>query len=131
MDFKNRTTYSFSVYGAGLIPTDFSRAYVKAIVDAQMARTLGNDIDATQALIRSQLPSNTPANLEDYTFLIVQLPSGQQTAVAVEWINLSTVQVVQSQAVRITTARGITLDDVERIRVFFSSLNINIDLELI
>lgn len=131
MNFETKTTYSFTVYGAGLLGTDFSRATVLAIMDTNTARMIGHDVDATHALIRSSLPQNAVANLEDYTFLLVELPTKQKTVVAVEWIDQSTIQVVRGIAARITTDRGLTNDDVERIRVFFASVGIAANIELI
>lgn len=131
MDFRLKATYGFDIYGAELLPTDFSKVTVIGILDAVTARSLGHDVDATQAMIRPYLPSNSLTNVADYSFLHVQLPSGVKTVVAEQWIKSDTVEKIDGVGLRITTARDLSNSQVERIRQFFSAVAIPVEMEVI
>lgn len=130
MNFVPDTTYSFEIYGAGIITTDFSRAKVIGIVTSRIARGV-SDIDARQSQIRPHLPQNSPTDQDRYTYLIVELPTKQQTAVAVEWIKQDTIRVVSGIGVRITTEKNLSSDDVERIRVMLATAGIAANIEVV
>ncbi len=129
MMFQKKQAYSFSIYGAAVIPTSFRNCVVLgAEMDASLVRSMGHDIDAQQALILPYLPKNGLTNLDEYTFITVQLSSGIKTAVAVEWIDPSTYEVVTGMGVRITTQRNLTQEDVRRISEFFSMMGLEINM---
>lgn len=130
MQFIPGTTYSFEIYGSNLVTTEFERCTVTGIVTARLARNTA-DIDALQALVRPSLPQNSPTDHNRYTYLIVELPTRQITAVAVEWIKQDTVRVVDGVGVVITTERNLSTDDVERIRLMLASAGISAKIEIV
>lgn len=130
MQFIPGTTYSFEIYGSNLVTTEFKQCVVTGIVTSRLARNTA-DIDALQALIRPSLPQNAPTDHNRYTYLILELPTRQITAVAVEWIKQDTVRAIDGVGVVVTTERNLSTDDVERIRLMFASAGISARIEIV
>jgi hypothetical protein len=88
-------TYSFSVYPVAVLGTAFKNVLIMDNLSAETAIALGEDIYARHALIAPSLPDTTQKkDPTKYRYLKIKLPSGKTQIIALEWVNLSTVELV-------------------------------------
>lgn len=113
--FELKKAYSFSVYPAAILGNNFSNCTVLAIMDYESALQALPDLAATQANVYPYLPQGTPREPSSYDFVKIRMASGAITIVAVPWINLATVAVVESRKMTIVID-GVGSVDVERVR---------------
>lgn len=123
-------TVAFDVYPTSTLGTVFSRVKLVAILDYEAANQYIN-VPVISANVHATLPAGTIKDYTKYLFLKVVLPDGTVTAVAVQWINMSTYRIYDSVSINFTidNASGA---DVERVRKILASngytaVNFNID----
>lgn len=90
-DFKIHRTYSFEVYPAAVLPTDYKNVTVLGILDWESAG-LYIDVPSQHARCYGFLPEGMyPNDYKVFTFLKVRFQGGGTTAIAAEWVNSNTV----------------------------------------
>ena len=101
-----------------------------AILDYEAANQYIN-VPVLSANVHAVLPAGTIKDYTKYLFLKVILPDGTTTAVAVQWIDMTTYRIFDSISINFTidNASGA---DVERVRKIlasngFTAVNFNID----
>jgi len=92
------TVYSFSVYAANVLGTDFQNVTVEAILNADIAQRLGLDIQALQALIYPYVPS-MPTDPTQFNYIQVLTAAGNLTILGMPWIDETTITVVSGQTI--------------------------------
>lgn len=128
--FENGTTYTFSTLAPTVLGAQFKNATVSGIVGYEVAKTF-NNIDVIHRAVYPLLPSGTVDDATKFTYLILKTESGGITAIAVEWIDESTI--VSTKAVTITAViKNASLSDVTAIRdslklMGFSNLTITVE----
>lgn len=114
INFVLRGVYSFDVFPAALLGTDYKNVTVLAIMDAATANR-EIDIQALHAQIYPMLPVGTPNDPYGYDYVKIKTTAGNVTILGIAWINDTTVTLVQSNT--ITAVIGnVSAVDVLRIR---------------
>ena len=114
MDFKIRGVYSFDVYPAPLLGTNFKNVTVLAVMDFE---TANNEFDALARHVNyySYLPTGTPNNPAAYDYIKIKTTADNVIIIGIAWINMSTVVEVESRTATVTI-KNITATDVPRIK---------------
>jgi hypothetical protein len=95
MNLEVGGTFSFSVYPVAVLGTNFKNVLVLSILSAATAQALGEDIYARHALIAPSLPDTIQKkDPTKYKYVQIKLPSGVVQILAMEWINVSTIEAV-------------------------------------
>lgn len=120
MNFKPKERWSFEVYPVTLLPTPFKK--VKILIgsmDADTARSLA-DPDPDHAAYLPLLPPGTSKSADAYSYVYVQLQTGEKVVVSEAWIKPETIQKVEG--VRITAVvEDESTATVELIRQMFAT----------
>lgn len=90
-NFQIGKTYSFNTLAPSVLGTTLSNQYLKGIVDYTTANTIIN-VELMHRTIYPLLPTGSVNNPQTYTWLLLRSDNGTTTAIAVEWIDQSTVQ---------------------------------------
>lgn len=112
--FVNKLVYSFDVYPSTIIGNDFKNVTVLGIVGYEQA-IRDADIPAIHANVYPLLPQGTPEDPTQYDYLLVRTSAGRNTVLGIPWINLETVQLVESRKMSIVLD-GVGSVDVDRVR---------------
>jgi len=112
--FKNRSTYSFSVYPSAMIGSDFTNIVALGVVDYEVARKY-DDIYALHAQVYNTLPSGTVNNAEGYDYLLLRTQDGSTTVLGLPWIREDTIELKDARTANVTIF-GVSGSDVEKIR---------------
>lgn len=123
-------TVAFDVYPTATIGTLFNRVKLVAILDYEAANQYIN-VPVLSANVHATLPAGTPKDYTKYLFLKVVLPDSTVTAVAVQWIDMTTYRIYDSVSINFTID-NVSGADVERVRKILASngytaVNFNID----
>ena len=127
--FEIRKVYSWDVYPAALLGTNYKNVTVLAIMDRD---TANKEID-TQALhvnFFPSLPAGTPNDPNGYDYIKIRTTAGQTTILGIAWINLASVTVVDSRTITVKIS-DVGAADITRVRNAlvqngFGSLDISI-----
>lgn len=88
-------TYSFSVYPVAVLGTDFKNVLVTSLLDADSAQAMGLDILAMHAQVAPSLPGTIQTkDPTKYTYVRIKTPAGLSQIIALEWINLDTIEAI-------------------------------------
>lgn len=122
-------TVAFDVYPTATLGTTFDRVKLVAILDYEAANQYIN-VPVLAANVYATLPAGTLKDFTKYLFLKVILPDGKTTAVAVQWIDMTTYRIFDSINIDFTIENA-SGADVERIRKIlasngFTAVNFNI-----
>lgn len=114
INFKIRGIYSFDVYPAALLGTNFKAVTILSIMDAGTANR-EIPIRELHAQIYPTLPSGTPNDPYGYDYVKIQTTSGQITILGMAWINPNTVELLQSSVITAVISE-VSAQDIMRIR---------------
>ena len=89
--FELKCTYNFEVYPSAILGNDFNNVTVLGIMDMASADVITN-ITTLHALVYPLLPTGSPVDPEDYTYLKVRQESGEIRVIAIEWIQPATIE---------------------------------------
>ncbi len=95
------STVSFEVYPAAVLGTGFNNAKVVGVVQAAQARYANIDPVALHANVFGTLPAGTPNKYDSYLYVILQLTSGQTTAIGLPWIKPETLKQVTTRKMQL------------------------------
>lgn len=115
VDFEIGNVYSFNTLAPAVLNVRIVRAKLNGIVDYKQACTIVN-VDVIQRQVYPLLPPGTPNNTQKYIYYVFTTESGARLCLAKNWIQLSSVELVEDATITVTIP-GATLDDVERLRV--------------
>lgn len=125
--FKPDGKYSFEVYPAALLPTDFSNITVLGVINERLARKF----IATRELHANyypMLPEGTPNDATAYSYLHIMLATGVETVVGLAWIKPDSVKSTTWNTYDVTVQTS-DPDAANRIRLALVSNNFN-DIEI-
>lgn len=117
--FEIGKVYSFDTLSPLFIGRTIARAKLKSIVDATIARQF-SAIDQQHAMIYPTLPPGSPVSVSASIFYVFEAQNKSTIVLAENWIDLTTVEVIEHIDIDIRVARA-SLGDVERIRALLSS----------
>lgn len=112
--FEIDNVYNFNTVAPAILGADFKRATVLAILNYTIASTYIN-IETNHVNIFPYLPEGTVNDPKTYKYLLIKTETGENTVLALPWINLDTVVKVTGQTLTIKI-NDITGDDSTKIR---------------
>lgn len=113
-DFQVGKSYSFKTLAPTVLGIALTNQLVKGIVDYTTANQVAN-IDLVHRTVYPLLPVGTIDNPKQYRYLLLRSDSGATSAIAMEWIDLSTVVEAVSLSIVVTIPIA-TADDSRKIR---------------
>ena len=112
--FELDGVYNFNTLAPAILGADFKRATVLAILNYTVASGYIN-IESNHVNIYPYLPVGTVKDPKTYQYLLIKTQTGENTVLALPWINLDTVTRVTTQTISITI-NDVNVDDTVKIR---------------
>lgn len=100
-NFVIGNVYTFGTRAPSLLGALFENVTILGIVDYNIATTFRN-VDLDHKRIYPLLPNGTVDNPKKFTYILVKAESGQTTVLAYEWIDDSTIELVDSVTLTVT-----------------------------
>lgn len=115
LHFTVGKVYSFNTYAPEVLGLKVTNSRCLAVMNAQNAISRGVDIVAMHARMRPHLPAGY--NNDPYTMTYVEFEntSGLRTHMAMDWINMSTVEETDPNRI-VATIDGVGPQDIDIIR---------------
>lgn len=113
--FEIKGVYNFDVYPTAILGDDFSNVTILAILDYETALQTA-DIPAIHTNVFPYLPSGIPDDPSQYDYVRIRTASGSATILGIPWINLDTLELVESRRMTVKI-EGVSSSDVERVRI--------------
>lgn len=112
--FEIGKIYSFNTMAPSVLGVRVTNATLEGIVDYRQACTMVN-VDLLQRQVYPMLPHGTPNNTQKYIYYVFRTENGSRQVLASQWIEESTIQVVENITITITVPNA-SLSDVSRIQ---------------
>lgn len=113
--FELKKVYNFDVYPSTILGDDFRNVTILSIMDYESALQLA-DVAAIHVNVYPYLPTGLPDDPSQYDYVRIRTASGQSTILGISWINLDTVELVESRRMTIKID-GVGSSDIERVRL--------------
>ncbi len=113
--FELKKVYNFDVYPSTILGDDFRNVTILSIMDYESALQLA-DVAAIHVNVYPYLPAGLPDDPSQYDYVRIRTASGQSTILGISWINLDTVELVESRRMTIKID-GVGSSDIERVRL--------------
>lgn len=88
---------SFEVYPAHIYGSNFNNVTITAFFDYSLANALGVDVIATHGIVYPSLPSGTPNDATQYSYVQVRTDSGETVILGTPWIRDSTINILDGK----------------------------------
>lgn len=118
--FQLNKTYTFSTTAPALLGTMVKNAKLTSIMDYESARKY-DEIDLKYRNIYPLLPVGTPDQVRSCVFYKFKAENGSTVVLADQWINESSVELIEAINIRINVT-DISIEDITRIRDTLLSL---------
>lgn len=112
--FELKKSYNFNNLPVSLLGASISNAKLLGIMDFEMAMKYDNVLLKYRQMFPA-LPAGTPDQPEACTYYLFQSESGEKIVLADQWIDMTTVQVVQHVNIQVTFTEA-NLEDISQIR---------------
>lgn len=112
-------TISFQIYPSAVIGTVFNHCKITGVLDYETAKAF-QDIEALHANVYPTLPSSSPNDPRQYSFLKVLLPSGSTSIIGGPWIKTDTIVKHEKSRIRFTV-EDVSSDDIKNINLLLNS----------
>ena len=93
--FERKKTYSFKIYPSVVLGNDFTNVVVEDILSRATAEAF-EKVTTLHALVYPYLPAGTPDDPDSYDYLKIRHPSGVTRIIAVQWIQMDTVEEIRA-----------------------------------
>lgn len=113
-NFSIDKVYTFNTRAPALLGAEVTRATLKGIVDYSVAVTLIN-VDLQHRKIYPSLPPGTVNDPKKYNYLLFKTESGEMNVFAYEWIDDTSIQVVDSTTLTVVLP-GVSTSDANKVR---------------
>lgn len=113
--FELKKVYSFDVFAPSILGTEFKNVTILSIMDYETALQQA-DIPAIHTNVYPDLPSGLPDDPSQYDYVRIRTASGVATILGIPWIDLDTVELVESRRMTVKI-EGVSSADVERVRI--------------
>jgi hypothetical protein len=113
--FEIKGVYNFDVYPTVILGDDFNNVTILAILDYETALQTA-DIPAIHTNVFPYLPTGIPDDPSQYDYVRIRTASGAATILGIPWINLDTLELVESRRMTVKI-EGVNSSDVERVRI--------------
>jgi hypothetical protein len=112
--FELNKIYSFSTTAPALLGTIVKNAKLNGIMDYETARKY-DEIDVKYRNVYPLLPVGTPDQVRTSIFYKFKAENGSTIVLADQWINMTSVELIESINIRVTVT-DISVVDISRIR---------------
>jgi hypothetical protein len=112
--FEIDGVYTFNTLAPAILGASFKNVTVLAILNYNVASSYIN-IESNHVNIYPYLPVGTVNDPKTYQYLLIKTQTGENTVLALPWINLATVNKVVSQTIAVTV-NNVTVSDTTKIR---------------
>lgn len=113
-NFEIDKVYTFNTRAPALLGAQVTRATLKGIIDYSVAITFLN-VDLQHRKVYPALPSGTVNDPKKFTYLLFRTESGELTVFAYEWIDDTSIEVVDSTTLTVTLP-GVSNSDANKVR---------------
>ena len=113
-NFDIDKVYTFNTRAPALLGAQVTRATLKGIIDYSVAVTFIN-VDLQHRKIYPTLPPGTVNDPKKFTYLLFKTESGELAVFAYEWIDDTSIEVVDSTTLTVTLP-GVSNSDANKIR---------------
>lgn len=110
--FELDGVYSFDTLAPAILGANFKRVTVLAILNYTVAAGYIN-IESNHVNIYPYLPIGTVKDPKSYQYLLIKTLTGENTVLALPWINLDTVTKITTQTISVTLNNVNTGDSVK------------------
>jgi hypothetical protein len=114
LPFELNSVYSFNTVAPAILGLEFKRVTVLAVLNYSIANTFIN-IETNHINIYPYLPTGTVNDPKTYQYLLIKAETGENTVLAIPWIDLDSVTQVTTQSL-ILTVNNINSTDTTKIR---------------
>ena len=121
--FQIGKVYSFDTIAPAHLGETFKNVKITGLLDYNNAIKRSN-IDVLQSAIRPYLPSGTPNDPRDYTYLLFETETGNTIAMAYPWIREATIQETINQVVT-ASIFGASANDAQKIKAILALAGYN------
>lgn len=112
--FELNKRYNFITYAPGVLGGNYTNVKVLSILNYSVAVKY-NDVATMHNQVYPLLPSNTPIDYRDLTYVLLELENGDTVVFATAWIDSSSIQLSSSVDIFITV-KAVSMQDVTRIQ---------------
>lgn len=128
--FELDSVYNFNTRAPAILGADFKKATILGILNYKLASNYINP-ETSHANIFPYLPEGTPKDPKSYTYILIRTESGENTVLAMPWIDETSITLVVNKTL-VITVNDITNNDATRIRdnllmMGFTSFNIAVN----
>lgn len=122
-------TVSFNTHATSILGTNFNRVRVLGILDMESAMNYIN-VPILSVNIYPSLPAGTSKDYQNYQFLKIRFPSGDNGCLAIDWIDPSTFVVHEGVNIefRVENANASDADRIREILAFNGFPAVNFSL---
>lgn len=113
-NFEIDKVYTFNTRAPALLGAQVTRATLKGIIDYSVAITFLN-VDLQHRKVYPTLPPGTVNDPKKFTYLLFRTESGELTVFAYEWIDDTSIEVVDSTTLTVTLP-GVSNSDANKVR---------------
>lgn len=113
-NFEIDKVYTFNTRAPALLGAQVTRATLKGIIDYSVAITFLN-VDLQHRKVYPALPPGTVNDPKKFTYLLFRTESGELTVFAYEWIDDTSIEVVDSTTLTVTLP-GVSNSDANKVR---------------
>lgn len=114
LPFELNSVYNFNTVAPAILGLEFKRVTVLAVLNYSIANTYIN-IETNHINIFPYLPVGTVNDPKTYQYLLIKTETGEDTVLALPWIDLDSVTQVTSQSL-VLTVNDINNTDTVKIR---------------
>jgi hypothetical protein len=126
--FKIGSIYTFNTLAPTVLESVMRNVRILSIMSYDLANSYIN-VDIMQKSIYPLLPSGTPSNPRDYVYILFETEAKIKTVLAIDWIDINSIQEVTTVTINIRVDRA-AIEDIPKIRdtlklMGFTNLNIS------
>ena len=104
--------YTFNTLAPAILGASFNNVTVLAILNYKVASNYIN-IEANHVNIYPYLPVGTVNDPKTYQYILIRTQTGEETVLALPWINTDTVEQINNQVVTVTVNNATVADTVK------------------
>lgn len=127
--FNLKSRYNFNTLAPAILGVSVKNATIMGLFDSTIAANYMN-VQTNHAQIYPSLPPGTVNDPTQYDYFLIRTQSGDKRVLAIQWIDVNSIQLVTQQAISITVNGTTTGDDVKirnaLLMMGFSSISMSV-----
>ncbi len=121
-DIQIGQRFSFEVYATAILGNGFKDVVLEAIFGSRQALQLGEDIVSLHRNVYTSLPPGVPNDPTQYSYIRVQMPSGDLQTIGIPWIRPDSIILASSAKLTLSFLDTSPIDR-DRIMQALSAIN--------